>query len=340
MKPTALLTVLLAGIVSLSACVGNDAKAQGSGDGDIPPAAPAQFDDDTGAITGSVTDDQIQPLEGAQVGILEIPDRLTVTDAAGAFTFNNVPPGKYSIVAQRLGFVSGSRSVEVFAGQAVSVQFALAPLAVEAPYHFTHPFTGFIDCVVALVRTTHYGIANCPSQISADDTKNFHEIHTKTAKDSWPVNFQAVMVEAVWNNQAQPDWLAFDFNDRNIGYFGVYYRFRGTTPVQFYLERCGDYRAQNFGRAPMPCADEQIEASRMHVETFYVGKYQDVTHNLDAACRDNVTNPAGGSNLFPGYQAGCYGVGPGIGLRWNNYVTVWYGMKPEDPDKLSFLPDA
>lgn len=95
----------------------------------------------------------------------------------------------------------------------------------------------------------------------------------------------------------------------------------------------------DFGRAPVPCADDDVNASVMHVETFYNGQFQQETHTFDALCTQNITSPTGG-NVLPGYQAGCYGVGPAVQVRWTNYVTVFHLELPADIEAYSGRPDA
>ncbi|MBI2077829.1 MAG: carboxypeptidase regulatory-like domain-containing protein [Euryarchaeota archaeon] len=331
MRRPALAIILLAITAPLAGCVadsegtsGADTPADGAG-----PAAPARFDENTGAITGTVTDDQIQPIEGADVGLLEQPETTTRTDASGAFTLSSLQPGTYTLVAGRLGFESAGKKVDVIPGTALTVSILLAPIPVAQARHQTYPFSGYIDCAFAIVRTTLS--AGC-GQGTTVNTQNIF-------KSGWPADFSALVFEAEWNSQTQPDWLAFDLVDRGINYYGVYYRYRGTTPAYFLAERCGDYRATAFGRAPMPCTEEQVTASKMQLETFYVGKLQEQTHLGDPVCRENITNPTGGANLLNGYQQGCYGVGVATQVRWTNYATVFHLDLPADIARFSARPD-
>lgn len=319
-------------LVPLSGCVGGTAgePSQAATASAIPPAAPASFDENTGAITGTVTDDQIQPVEGAQIGLVEAPEITTLSDASGAFTLSNLPPGTYSLVVAKLGFASSGKKVDVVAGSALSVPLVIVPLPVATPRHLTYPFAGYIDCAFAVVRTTL--AAGCGQ---GGTTKNTQVIF----KDGWPADFTALVFEAEWNSQAQPDWMAFDLVDRNINYYGVYYRIRGTNPAYFFAEKCGDYRSNAFGRAPMPCTEEEVTASKMQLETFYVGKFQEQTHLGDPVCRENITNPGGGANLLNGYQQGCYGVGVATQIRWTNYATVFHLDLPDDVARFSARPD-
>lgn len=333
MKGFAITAVATLLALLVSGCIqGQASEAPTTAGGQAAPdaAEPAGFDENTGAIEGLVTDDQLQPLPGAQVGIIGTPDRVTVTDVAGRFSLSNLDPGKYQLSANALGYESAARLVEVQAGTLTTVNFALPALPIQEPYHEIFIWSGMIECAVAVIRTTLS--AGCdPTQAGS----NFHEIYPQ----GWPVTWNATLVEAEWDSQAQPDWLAFDYNDRPIGYFGVYFRYRGTSPVRFLVERCASYMDTDFGRAPVPCGDEDVNASVMHVETFYNGKFQQETHTFDALCTQNVTSPTGG-NVLPGYQAGCYGVGPAVQVRWTNYVTVFHLELPADIDTYSGRPDA
>ncbi len=320
-------------LLLLAGCVETEAgpSATDPGPANVPEAVgPATFDDTTGAIDGVVTDDQLQPIPGAQVGAINEPSLVTITDRGGRFVFSNVPPGRYAIGASALGFNAGAKSVDVVAGQPATVSLVLAPLPIATPYHEVFPFNGMLECAAALIRTSLSSACD-PTQAGA----SFHEIYP----EGWPTTWNATVVEAEWDSQANPDWLAFDYNDRAIGYFGVYVRYRGTSPVHFVVERCGDYRSTDFGRAPVPCTDDEVNASVMHVETFYNGKFQEETHSFDSLCTQNVTNPTGG-NVLPGYQAGCYGVGPAVQIRWTNYVTVFHLERPTDLETYSARPDA
>lgn len=290
-------------------------------------AKPPEFDETTGAITGFVIDDQYAPVVGALVGAAEHPDLQTTSDLQGRFSISRVPPGVYRLVAQRIGFHPTVREVTVAAGAATEVQFNLLPVEVPVPRKELKTFNGFISCSVAYARSVF--TTNCPT---TQATANFHEIYPTT--QTWPNTFQGVLVEAEWKNG--DDNLAFDFNDRTIGYYGVYYRTRDLSPLRFLLERCGDYRAQNFGRAPMPCTEEQVTASHMHLETFYAGRYQQQTHAGDPVCKENLTIPV---YPLPGYQAGCYGVGAALELRWTNYVTILHVEVPKDLNTYSGRPE-
>ncbi len=85
----------------------------------------------TGTITGIVTDagsgrplGQTQVyIEGTALGVL--------TTSAGRYVFVNAPVGEHTVVAQLVGYRSGTQTVTVAAGQAVTLNFELAVTAIQ-----------------------------------------------------------------------------------------------------------------------------------------------------------------------------------------------------------------
>lgn len=128
----------------LSGCVSAESseKKEESGPGPAPPAAPTG---DTGSVQGTVTDDSFQPIASAQL-LLQEAEMTAVTDAAGAFTFNGVAPGSYSLFAAALGYESLSKRIEVRAAEITSATFKLAPLPVKEPYYETWGDRGYFEC--------------------------------------------------------------------------------------------------------------------------------------------------------------------------------------------------
>jgi iron complex outermembrane recepter protein len=79
----------------------------------------------TGTIRGVVTlDSDGSPLHQVSVSIVQLR-RGVETDDNGAFVFQNVPPGRYSILAHLEGFPDDVRTVDVTAGGATTVDFQL-----------------------------------------------------------------------------------------------------------------------------------------------------------------------------------------------------------------------
>lgn len=79
----------------------------------------------TGRITGTVTDAQ----SGAPLGQVQVylagTELGTLTQSSGGYLILNVAPGTYQVSARRLGFGTTSQSVTVGTGETVWLDFAL-----------------------------------------------------------------------------------------------------------------------------------------------------------------------------------------------------------------------
>ncbi len=105
------------------------AGCAGGGDvADTGPSQTPQADDESGAIAGVVLNAELLPIEGADIALQETTN-LTKSDARGNFTFNDLAPGEYTLVVQRLGFESVGRSVDVVIGEITNVEVILQPIA-------------------------------------------------------------------------------------------------------------------------------------------------------------------------------------------------------------------
>jgi hypothetical protein len=78
----------------------------------VPGAAVTQA---TGTIRGLVNDPSGRPVPAARIGLIDEVSaemRVTLTDTAGRFRFDGVPPDRtFRAVATRFGFQSASRSL-------------------------------------------------------------------------------------------------------------------------------------------------------------------------------------------------------------------------------------
>lgn len=135
------IAVLLANL--MAGCVG---EAESTADPGTKAGGPAQFDDVSGGIEGSITDTELQPIVGALIGILRsdviLEDFTVLSDESGAFSFSNVPPGTHTLAGSALGYASGSRSIEVEAGAITQASLIVDKLASVGPYHVTEILPG------------------------------------------------------------------------------------------------------------------------------------------------------------------------------------------------------
>ena len=85
----------------------------------------------TGTVTGQVTDGASgRPLESAQVYI-EGTALGTLTNSQGRYLFVNAPPGTHTVIAELVGYRSGSETVTVTAGGTSTVDFGLSVTAIQ-----------------------------------------------------------------------------------------------------------------------------------------------------------------------------------------------------------------
>ena len=81
------------------------------------------------AVTGCVTCGD-RPAAGVQVSLLESPEKMAATDENGEYTLENVPPGKYSLTAEKEGFTFENPVSVTVEHQPVQVQAVEMGLAV------------------------------------------------------------------------------------------------------------------------------------------------------------------------------------------------------------------
>jgi len=95
-----------------------EAKAVEAGTGTA--VAPVASD----SLRGRVTDSTGTPLSDAQVTLVELA-RVAATDSNGVFVLVNVPAGRYTIVARRIGYVPASRTIVLGTGDRAVVDLRL-----------------------------------------------------------------------------------------------------------------------------------------------------------------------------------------------------------------------
>jgi hypothetical protein len=121
--------VLLALAVFAAGCAGAGSGTEAGGDAG--PLAEPAVDETFGAVAGFVLDDEDGPLAKAEVGLKLPADlRRMNTTTAGEFAFEQVPPGRHQLLAQRIGFESYAGTIDVAAGAIARVTIRLAPTVI------------------------------------------------------------------------------------------------------------------------------------------------------------------------------------------------------------------
>ena len=201
----ALSLILLLALLPLAGCVG------GSGDENEPLRQQrAEVTEISGGIEGVVTDDAVQPVEGANVTIEET-GALTRTASDGSYAFSRVLPGTYTLTVRAPGFVSTQETVSVRADEAAVVDLLLAHLFTQDAYQQTLEIAGFMECGLGwripvpepapqLVRRSALAACGAVNGLVLENATNDRFIH-RLALDP-PLD--TLVYEMAWPGEAGP----------------------------------------------------------------------------------------------------------------------------------------
>lgn len=135
--------LFLGSALLVSGCIGGGDAAEADGE---------EFEETTdkqlATVDGKVLTSEGLPIKGATVG-LQPGDKTANTVENGTFHFANVEPGKYTLIVQKLGYESEATSIDVVAGQTVTKEVMLEPLAIVESYTETTPHNGVLTCTLA-----------------------------------------------------------------------------------------------------------------------------------------------------------------------------------------------
>ena len=84
----------------------------------------------TGTVSGTVTFTDGSALHDASVQLVQTR-QTTRTDENGGYRFENVPPGRYTVLVHLEGFADASKSATVTSGGAVALDFQLQIASLE-----------------------------------------------------------------------------------------------------------------------------------------------------------------------------------------------------------------
>jgi hypothetical protein len=149
---TTLIVVLAAFL--LAGCTGASTGAVAKTS--VPPAPSPTHSADTGSVVGTVTNDELAPIPGAQVALIDVANATALTDAKGAFTFSDMPPGDHNLAASKVGYIASTKRVTVIAGQTANATILLTALVVNLPRQETFMDDGFIN-LAAAVPSVYFG---------------------------------------------------------------------------------------------------------------------------------------------------------------------------------------
>lgn len=241
-KPLPWVATAIMMAVAFAGCISAESGPSSEGAPGQPQVSsgPAEFDETTGAIQGIVTDGELVPIPGAQVGILKsdlIPEDIVVlTDENGAFTMSHVPPGDHTLTAQALGYQSTASRVSVQAGAVSNPTVVLEVLPTDEPFHVTVfqkvqlsgvMYKGTPECLYFSgyvppetpnrnllktcggLQTTFPGSPSCTCQVHTNIDKRFA---------SFDANWTTIVAEMSWKPQTGVSGrgFLFDLNAPNI----------------------------------------------------------------------------------------------------------------------------
>lgn len=146
--------MLLMIALTFAGCVGASSTGSVSSSSAPPTSAdPPTADLSTGAISGRVVDDEVRPIPKADVVLAETKAE-TKTDEEGKFTFNDLQPGTFRILVQKLGYESAGVKVDVKPGEVVEAKIVLKPIAVATEaYVGVQPKTALIHVGVTTLSS-------------------------------------------------------------------------------------------------------------------------------------------------------------------------------------------
>lgn len=310
--------------LTIAGCTGTAAELTNT---DAPTEfVPGEFTDSTGAVEGIVVDTAFQPLENATVQLLQANKEGTAVAevrsvVGGAFAFSLVTPGDYRLRATLEGFGFASRLVSIDAGATSQVQLTLDKTASTDPYLMTFIKTGYLSCAPATIL---FPINNrCPG-----DEPNGNS----TIRFDIPQGFAFLVSESMWD--APGEQLSQYFYARYLN------ETSGENETRSVLDlwgpsvlrstfRPGELKATTnpqtgalIVNAPVP-----TEAFNLTVTAYYAGRFADeINQTANPICR-------------PIYSR-CAGVGMTVGLRYQQFLSIFIFGVPDDVENYSAVPDA
>ncbi len=120
------------------------------------------------AISGKITDNKMQPIPDAFIHVLNT-NLSTTSNAQGAYIFQHIPPGKYSISVSAVGYSDVSENIVVTAADK-SFNVQLSDAAVQ------------LDAVVVTAQKTEESLQNIPLSTTAISAKQVQQYQLWNSK--------------------------------------------------------------------------------------------------------------------------------------------------------------
>lgn len=262
------------------------------------------FDEDTGAISGRVTDESLLPVVEARVVLDDA--KTTFTDGNGSFAFGFVEPGTHELVVAHDRYETGLLRVVVERDGIAEAQLVLTELPATRPHHETMTGAGILACHAAFSVAGEQGEEfSCSAE---GELSNYVPVSYHLGAMG---NVSAVVAETTWeaaqataNGMLITWYIEYDDLLNPVFHLGTAY---GDNPVVHVMNETLFATALE-ERQDTPCTPEDCTITGRH-------------------------KPFG---LYPG--TGVVDIGLMIDQHFDEYVTVFYNQNV--PADFSALPDS
>ena len=291
----------------LAGCAAPSESAQ-AGDA-LAPAAPADFDESTGAITGLVTNDEAVPLAGAQVAIKsDAHEQSTLSDPTGKFTLSRIPPGTYRLFAQMLGYGATAKSIDVLAGEEKQANVVLVALAIQQGYASIWSKKGYFDCSTTLAGSTG-PCGFLPVVGNVTYVADLFDTTRRAFEYKVGPGVMDVFNEVTWKQGsfATGEKLRNTFSYHNRTTTHWWCSSTGTNPMRFHWERSEDVEANEPGTCEGSGA--QLPSGQPQAIPYKTGEMLRSFLNTGPA-----RNPATGGDISQ------------FGLAWQQNFEIWFSV--------------
>lgn len=296
LRAATLLALLATVPLALSGCAGN---------------APVRAEELLGApsqtmsIVGLVQDESFAPVAGAQATV-RLTNRTAASDAGGLFRFDGLPLGPYVVDVTAPGFRAATLTAEPRAN--ASLNFVLEADQGTAIVQEVFHFTGILRCaleaaIISPSCDTVVEFAGGPSV--SEDIATFEQ----GVRPGW----NTTVVDVVFDASAHPGLAGLRLTVRGHG---------DAAQLDAYEQYGRFYAPQSFAARLDPGATYEDGTAPIPANTTYFGfDVYPHSHGYHAAC-EPVTNQCP------------LGVGAGMDVPFDLYVTVFYGAPA--PEGYSF----
>lgn len=183
--------LLLAALLLFAGCVSDDEVNQSSD--------PGEAKEPTGDLAVQVTDASSTPIPGATIRVTsEGGNRSSTTSAQGQASFDALPRGNATVLAQAPDHETRERSVLISPGEVTVLKVTLEPVR-NAPTIRTYEFNGFFECSATYLIVT----GDCLATARA-----------VTNETGAPLSMNATNHRFVFHFPVHPGWESIDIEQR------------------------------------------------------------------------------------------------------------------------------